>query len=190
MDTIWAIFSLPKIWLLIALMFIFGLIRHRVPVLAILIVTVFLAAAIGLSDFIASGIIKPYCERLRPSHYVDGYRGGQFGFVSSHAATSFSAFTFVSLLYRRKKVTYPLLLFTIFICYSRIYLGVHYPGDILGGVLVGATVGTTSYYGLVFTHRRINSLPSYSLVAQTSNYLFYSLLVTFSFPILMGITHF
>lgn len=199
MDTIWAIFSLPKIWLLIALMFIFGLIRHRVPVLTILIVTVFLAAAIGLSDFIASGIIKPYCERLRPSHcvaicemlhYVDGYRGGQFGFVSSHAATSFSAFTFVSLLYRRKKVTYPLLLFTIFICYSRIYLGVHYPGDILGGVLVGATVGTTSYYGLVFTHRRINSLPSYSLVAQTSNYLFYSLLVTFSFPILMGITHF
>lgn len=159
----------------------------------------FLAAAIGLSDFIASGIIKPYCERLRPSHcvaicgmlhYVDGYRGGQLGFVSSHAATSFSAFTFVSLLYRRKKVTYPLLLFTIFICYSRIYLGVHYPGDILGGVLVGATVGTTSYYGLVFTHRRINSLPSYSLVAQTSNYLFYSLLVTFSFPILMGITHF
>lgn len=45
MDTIWAIFSLPKIWLLIALMFIFGLIRHRVPVLAILIVTVFFSSS-------------------------------------------------------------------------------------------------------------------------------------------------
>lgn len=196
MDSIWKLFSMPIIWLPIAVMFLLGLIRRRVPLTTILLVIVFLAIAIGASDFVASGIIKPYCCRLRPSHsvacstmlhYVDNYRGGQFGFVSSHAATTFSIFTFIALLFRQKKVTYPLLLFVICICYSRIYLGVHYPGDIVCGSMIGTAMGSASYLGLVFAYRIDKSLPHYSLTTQVGGYLYYSIWVTLLLPFIISV---
>lgn len=195
-DNIWKLFSLPIIWLPLAIMFLFGLIRHHVPFVTILLVIVFFALAVGLSDFISSGIIKPFCARLRPSHciticnklhYVDGYRGGEFGFVSSHAATTFSIFTFISLLLHKKRITYPLLFLTICICYSRIYLGVHYPGDILCGAIVGISMGGTSYLGLIYVYRVSNILPYYLLVRRVEKELYYTIWITLFAPIIIGI---
>lgn len=103
-------------------------------------------AAVLLADQVTSGIMKPYFARFRPCHEpllaglvheVAGC-GGQYGFASSHASTSFSlAIAWYVLLKDRVKWIWVLLLWPFIYSYSRIYVGVHYPGDIFVGALVG-----------------------------------------------------
>lgn len=114
--------------------------------------------AILLADQITSSILKPYFERLRPSrepdlqdlvHLVDGYKGGLYGFASSHAANTFATATFFWMLFRQKRNWIILLfLWASVMTYSRIYLGVHYPGDILVGMLIGimAAIAGFNFY--------------------------------------------
>lgn len=113
--------------------------------------------AVGLADFISSGIIKDWVMRPRPTrepalegllHLVNGYRGGRFGFVSSHAADTFSLALLFSLIWRNWKVTLPLVVFSLLNCWSRLYLGVHYPTDIAGGLIVGTLTALGIYYAL------------------------------------------
>lgn len=113
--------------------------------------------AIGLSDYISSGIIKHLVCRPRPTHepalegllhIVNDYRGGAYGFVSSHAANTMSCGLLFSLIWRNWKATLPLMLWVAMNCYSRMYLGVHYPGDIIGGLLVGAALAWMVYWAL------------------------------------------
>ena len=122
--------------------------------LRVFIVLAGFAVAVGLSDFISSGIIKPWVSRLRPTHepalagmlhLVNGYTGGMYGFVSSHAANTMACALLFSLLYRNKYATVALMLWVALNCYSRMYLGVHYPGDIIGGLLVGTLVAGLTY---------------------------------------------
>lgn len=107
------------------------------------------AAAAGLSDFVSSGLIKHWVCRPRPTHepalegllhIVNNYRGGQYGFVSSHAANTMSCALLFSLIWKNWKATLPLMVWVALNCYSRMYLGVHYPGDILGGLIVGTVM--------------------------------------------------
>ena len=74
-------------------------------------------------------------------HIVNGYRGGMYGFVSSHAANFFAIATLVSFIMRHRLVVIALYGWGLAQCYSRMYLGVHYPGDILGGIIVGVLAG-------------------------------------------------
>ena len=110
--------------------------------------------AAGLCVFLAGSLndllIKPWVCRWRPSRdpeiamlvdTVNGYRGGDYGFFSSHAANTFSIALFFSLLIRSRALTIGLVLWSLTNCWTRMYLGVHYPGDILCGLLWGATVG-------------------------------------------------
>ena len=122
--------------------------------LRVFIVLAGFAVAVGLSDFVSSGIIKPWVCRLRPTHepalagmlhLVNGYTGGMYGFVSSHAANTMACALLFSLLYRNKYATVALMLWVALNCYSRMYLGVHYPGDIIGGLLVGTLVAGLTY---------------------------------------------
>ncbi|MBR5827708.1 MAG: phosphatase PAP2 family protein, partial [Paludibacteraceae bacterium] len=78
-------------------------------------------------------------------HLVNDYRSGQFGFVSSHAATTMACALLFSLIWRNKIATGLLMLWVAMNCYSRMYLGVHYPLDILGGLLVGTIVSWAAY---------------------------------------------
>jgi undecaprenyl-diphosphatase len=99
--------------------------------------------------------MKPYFGRLRPSqepslqewiHLVEGYRGGKFGFASSHAANTFGSATFFFLWFRNiKRWVIWLFVWAAFMTYTRVYLGVHYPGDVLVGALVGIVCGWTAF---------------------------------------------
>src|SRR5690606_21196231 len=115
-----------------------------------------LAVVITLGDRISVELFKEVFQRYRPSrnleigpivHVVNDYRGGLYGFESSHATNFFAISTYVALLLRKR---YPLIvplliLWASFICYTRIYLGVHYPADILAGSLLGTTIGFSVY---------------------------------------------
>jgi undecaprenyl-diphosphatase len=104
-----------------------------------------------LADQITSSLMKPFFARLRPSqdpslqglvHLVNGYKGGLYGFASSHAANTFGTAIFVWLTLKTfyKRVAF-IFVWAAFMTYTRIYLGVHYPGDILVGAMIGLACG-------------------------------------------------
>ena len=147
-DAVWWMVSAKWASLLIVLALVWILLhenrRHALLVLAMLVL------AILLADQVSSGLIKHLVERLRPTHdpslgdavhVINGYRGGMYGFVSSHAANSFAAAMLLTLVMRHRMVTFSLFTWALLQCYSRVYLGVHYPGDILGGIAVGILAG-------------------------------------------------
>lgn len=128
---------------------------HKVPVCVVMIVAI--VAAVGLADFIASGILKQWVARPRPSrvpelegvlHLVNGYKSGRYGFVSSHAANTMAVALLFSLIWRNRTATIGLMLWVAANCYSRMYLGVHYPLDILGGLMVGTVVAIVACWVL------------------------------------------
>ena len=132
---------------------------QRVPVCVVMIVVIGLA--VGAADFIASGILKDLIARPRPTrvpelegvlHLVNDYRSGQYGFVSSHAANTMACALLFSLIWRNKIATIGLMLWVAANCYSRMYLGVHYPTDILGGLIVGSLVAVVAFLGLRRCH--------------------------------------
>lgn len=107
----------------------------------------FMLLGLIASDVTSSYILKNIFQRLRPCRVPEikalinnfGQRcGGRFGFVSSHSANSIFVliFSFLVLEFKSKKI-YFLVLIPIMVGLSRIYLGVHYPGDVLGGIFVG-----------------------------------------------------
>ncbi len=109
-----------------------------------------LAIAVGLSDYIASGIFKPWIERLRPCHdprwteviHTVNHCGGKYGFFSSHASTTFALAVFLIYVFRKDTFFVWLLLpWAMMVSYSRIYLGVHYPLDVFTGALTGSLMG-------------------------------------------------
>ncbi|MCQ2349944.1 MAG: phosphatase PAP2 family protein [Paludibacteraceae bacterium] len=114
----------------------------------------FMAVVILCADQISSDLIKPLVARPRPTHtpglenlvhVVNGYRGGAFGFVSSHAANSFGLALFLTLMHRQTLLSIVSFLWAALFSYSRMYLGVHYPGDILCGAIVGMLVAWATY---------------------------------------------
>ncbi len=122
-------------------------------------------ACAGLCVFFAGSvddlIVKPMVARWRPTHdpeigvlvdVVNGYRGGSYGFFSAHASNTFSIAVFFSLLVRSRLLTGFLVLWSLVNCWTRMYLGVHYPGDILVGLLWGGFVGTMVW----LLHRRLS----------------------------------
>ncbi len=117
-----------------------------------LFVLLFVGLCVTLTDQISVHLFKDVFMRLRPTHNpaiqlqvhtLNGYLGGDYGFVSSHAANFFGIATFLTMLFFRRIRRFALLIFiwASVIAYSRIYLGVHYPADVACGALLGAFIG-------------------------------------------------
>ncbi|NOU58766.1 phosphatase PAP2 family protein [Marinifilum caeruleilacunae] len=138
---------------------------------------------IFLCDQISTQLFKNVFERFRPSHdpslegivnLVSGYKGGRYGFVSSHATNSFGFALFTSLLFRNKLYTFFIFSWSLLVIYTRIYLGVHFPGDVIGGMILGLILGyavyrlckwfTSSRSGSVSRGRRSIDVLNYSAV--------------------------
>ena len=132
-----------------------------------------LALAITLTDQACATIIRPIVARLRPSNpenplselaiLVDGYRGGRYGFPSCHSANSFALATFVSCLIRRPRMIAFIIGWAVLNSYTRLYLGVHYPGDLLVGAVIGSGFGYICY---IFARRFEPELREASLAAM------------------------
>lgn len=136
-------------WVLVPvhLLLVFGLLRRpdwraRAGLVALLLACV-------LIDLGGAHLIKEFVQRPRPSHeadlasaihLVDGRRGGAFSFVSTHATYAFTLAAFAATYLRRRRLTVLLFLWAALVGYSRIYLGLHFPGDVLGGAVWGAAV--------------------------------------------------
>lgn len=113
-------------------------------------VVIGVALTITLTDQISVKAFKEVFERYRPCHNIEiqhlvhlvkNHCGGQYGFVSSHAANTFGLSAFLCLLFSNNKLGLGLMFWAAVVSYSRIYLGVHYPADILAGALLGILIG-------------------------------------------------
>ena len=115
-----------------------------------------IGVVILFTDSFTAQVIRPWVCRLRPSnldnpmssmvHVVDGYRGGAYGFPSNHASNTWGLAFFITFLFRRYKLTFFFFLWALLVCYSRMYLGVHYFGDLLIGGLLALAGASTVFY--------------------------------------------
>lgn len=118
----------------------------------LLFVVIGVVVLITCSDQLSSHVFKPVFHRFRPCHdpliqdlvhLPNGHCGGQYGFISSHACNTFALAYFITLIMKRfcKKIGLLMFIWAALVSYSRIYMGVHFPGDVLCGAAVGMILG-------------------------------------------------
>lgn len=147
------------IWVPFYIVLTYMLFRHfswkRATLCLITIGLIILAA-----DQTCASLIRPEVCRLRPAnlnnplsqlvHVVNGYRGGRYGFPSCHAANTFALAMFMSLVFRNRWFTVMMFSWAIVVSYSRMYLGVHYFGDLFCGASVGSLFAVLFYSFMKF----------------------------------------
>jgi len=128
----------------------------------------FIILAVALADQVSVQLFKNLFQRLRPCHepslegmvhLVNGECGGLYGFVSSHASNSFNVALISLMFIKNKWFTAGIISWAAIIGYSRVYLGVHYPGDVICGSLLGALIGYSVFKLYELADKKFNVLP-------------------------------
>lgn len=160
LDRFMWIFSGKTVWLPLAAFILIVLLykkKWRESILILLAIVL----VVTLCDQFASHVCKPIFTRFRPTHHPDfmdqvktvfGYRGGKYGFISSHAANAFGFATYMSLLFRYRLFTWTIFLWAVLTAYTRVYLGVHFISDIVPGAIAGVFFGWLVYWLYVKVH--------------------------------------
>jgi undecaprenyl-diphosphatase len=129
-----------------------------------LLILLAIVLVVTLCDQFASHFCKPFFSRFRPTHHPDfmdqvktvfGYRGGTYGFMSSHAANAFGFSMFMSLLFRYRIFTLTVFSWAVCSAYSRVYLGVHFISDIVAGAVTGMLFGYGVYILYMWIRKRL-----------------------------------
>jgi undecaprenyl-diphosphatase len=163
-------------WVPLYISLLIVVIKNSDSALKILLTILSAGLCVLLAGTVDDTIVKPLVGRWRPTRdpeigilvdIVDGYRGGDYGFFSAHAANTFSIAIFFCWLVRCRLLSIALVLWSLTNCWTRLYLGVHFPGDILVGLCWGALVGT----GVYFLYR-------YCVTKWIGNYYFTSIAYT------------
>lgn len=153
-DNFMEMFSGRYIWIPMYVGLLYMMMRRFTPV-KLMLMLIGIGLSIILADQICASVLRPIFERLRPSninnplseftHIVNDYRGGAYGFPSCHAANSFALATFATAMIRHRSFSFFIITWAIINSYSRIYLGVHYPGDLLVGGIIGISIGIACF---------------------------------------------
>lgn len=150
-------------WLPIAV-FILAILVYKKNWRESVLILLAIVLVITLCDQFASHFCKPFFSRFRPTHHPDfmdqvkivfDYRGGKYGFISSHAANAFGFAMFMSLLFRYHVFTGVVFLWAACSSYSRVYLGVHFISDIVAGGVAGIFFGCVVYMFYVWIRKRL-----------------------------------
>jgi len=164
-------------WVPLYLALLYMVIKNNDSVAQIMLVVVCALLCVLLTGTIDDTIVKPTVARWRPTHdpvigsmvdVVNQYRGGSYGFFSAHAANTFSLAIFFSLLVRSRLLTFFLVFWSLVNCWTRVYLGVHFPGDILCGLLWGGIGGALVYLLYYQLRRRLSKGISFVSSQYTS----------------------
>lgn len=154
LDRFMWLYSGKAVWLPLAAFILIVLLykkKWRESILILLAIVL----VVTFCDQFASHVCKPIFTRFRPTHHPDfmdqvktvfDYRGGKYGFISSHAANAFGFATFMSLLFRYRLFTWTIILWAVLTAYTRVYLGVHFISDIVPGAIAGVFFGWLVYW--------------------------------------------
>lgn len=164
-------------WIPLYVMLFFVVMRNNETMGQIALVVGSAIFCVLFADGLVDGIIKQLAERWRPSNdptfkymvqVVDDIRLKGYSFCSAHAANTMSLAVFFSLLIRSKMLTITLVIWSLINCWTRLYLGVHYPSDILCGMMIGIIVGILVYLLYYKIYRRISPKINYISNQYTS----------------------
>lgn len=161
----------------------------------VLFCVIAIALTITFADQMCNSIIRPAVERLRPSHpdspiaalthIVNGRHGGGYGFPSCHAANSFGLATFLILLFRKRWLSIFIIAWAAVNSYSRLYLGLHFPGDLVAGAIIGSLGAWLMYYlfckisGYKRTDARQTEITIYAGLLTTLGIIIYAVIECF-----------
>lgn len=164
-------------WIPLYVSLFYLVIKNNESVQQIMLVVAGAALCVVLAGTVDDMLVKPWAARWRPTHdpeigmlvdVVNGYRGGRYGFFSAHAANTFSVAVYFSIVTRSRLLCVSLVAWSLVNCWTRMYLGVHYPGDILCGLLWGGFVGVALSYAYFLLRRRFFGPPRYISSQYTS----------------------
>lgn len=164
-------------WIPLYVMLFFVVMRNNETMGQIALVVGSAIFCVLFADGLVDGIIKQLAERWRPSNdptfkymvqVVDDIRPKGYSFCSAHAANTMSLAVFFSLLIRSKLLTITLVMWSLINCWTRLYLGVHYPSDILCGMMIGIIVGILVYLLYYKIYLRISPKINYISNQYTS----------------------